>query len=132
MRETKNDKGVGSALVASQFRKRTVVNVKHASKHASFCSSEKYILYEELNYKCCYYIVQYYECSVTLSIYIEISQSLVGLEENTSLVCKYFQVVQKLHTYAVGKLINNTLLQVSSMPKAEVQTKGSEQSSHLW
>ena len=100
------------------------MNVWPASKHASFCSSEKYILYEELNYKCCYYIVQYYERSVILSIYIEISQSLVGLEENTCLVCKYSQVVQKLHTHAV-KVDQQYFVQVSSMPKAEVQTKGS-------
>ena len=83
-------------------------------------------------------IVQYYEYSVLCSImntlslclskYIEISQSLVGLEENICLVCKYSQVVQKLYTHAV-KVDEQYFVQVSSMPKAKVQTKGSEQSS---
>ena len=81
-------------------------------------------------------IVQYYEYSVLCSImntlclskYIEISQSLVGLEENICLVCKYSQVVQKLYTHAV-KVDEQHFVQVPSMPKAQVQTKGSEQSS---
>ena len=76
---------------------------------------------------------------VTLSTHIEINQSLVGLEENMCLVCKYTLKLCRSYIHMQWKMINNTLYryhqcqQLKYKPKdlSKVPNTGKSYSHHL-